>query len=41
MKRQALETETWTETSTELLEREVIRDALEEFEAERQRLMGT
>ena len=31
VKRQALETETWTDTSTELLEREVIRDAIAGF----------
>jgi hypothetical protein len=31
VKRQALETETWTETSTELLEDEAIRDAVGDF----------
>jgi Short C-terminal domain len=31
IKRQALETETWTETSSELLEREEIRDAIADF----------
>ena len=31
VKRQALETDTWTETSTELLENEEIRDALSDF----------
>lgn len=31
VKRQALETETWTETSSELLEQEVIRDAVADF----------
>jgi Short C-terminal domain len=31
VKRQALETETWTDTSTELLENEVIRDAIAGF----------
>lgn len=31
VKRQALETETWTRTSTELLEREEIRDAVADF----------
>jgi hypothetical protein len=30
-KRQALETETWTETSSELLENEVIRDSIADF----------
>jgi Short C-terminal domain len=31
IKRQALETETWTDTSSELLEREEIRDAIADF----------
>lgn len=31
VKRQALETDTWTETSTELLENETIRDAVADF----------
>jgi hypothetical protein len=31
VKRQALETETWTDTSTELLENETIRDAVADF----------
>jgi uncharacterized membrane protein YoaT (DUF817 family) len=31
VKRQALETDTWTRTSSELLEREVIRDAVADF----------